>query len=238
MKTGSRPSRRILATGAAVCAHLLALLALGVRIPRAPAPAPVAAEPALQLTIVRPARPLPPTASSRRVADTRLARPVAPTSQAPSPLLPPQAPLSVPPLASAQGPPDCEPEDLPLLNEAERARCRNQIDADKARQAARLADERTARLVARAQGAPQMSRIDADKQASYDAAAQQQSDVPSIAGRGPVAGRGSHIGVGVSCSHVNIPLLSGVETNPNLFAKKHKQERPAHGPASCSAGLR
>jgi hypothetical protein len=129
----------------------------------------------------------------------------------------------------AAGTADCAPEDLPLLTDAEKARCRNQIDADKARRLAQGAGERAANEVAKAKGGPQTYRMDADKEAEYEAVAQ------------PHAQQSPHlpmVGPGIDCQHVTFPLLSGVDTNPNLFAKKHKQEhRPRHGSSSCSAGL-
>jgi hypothetical protein len=88
----------------------------------------------------------------------------------------------------AAGPPDCEPEDLPLLNDAEKARCRNQIDADKARPLARAAREDAARQLAEAQRGPKTRRMSSEKETYYDAVADaywQQSHGPPNAGHSP-----------------------------------------------------
>jgi hypothetical protein len=122
----------------------------------------------------------------------------------------------------AVGTADCAPEDLPLLTDAEKARCRNQIDADKARRLARGADERAARQLAQAQGMAPTYRMDADKEASYA----QPPPGPPLVGHG--------LGIGVTCSHMTFPLLSGVDINPDLFEKKHKQEhKRTYGHATC-----
>jgi hypothetical protein len=137
------------------------------------------------------------------------------------------APVQSPPApALASGPRDCAPEDLPLLTDAEKARCRNQIDADKGRRLARGADERAARQVAEADRGQKTFRADADREAYYDALvmAQQSPGLPMV-------------GPGVSCSHVTFPLLSGVEINKNIFAHKGKQEHKTHGPGSCKGAL-
>jgi hypothetical protein len=236
-------SRRALGTGLAVCAHILALLALGWRIPRAVEPSFGPEPPPVQVVILRPSKPVrapfsPVTASAERPNASPAPPPsrvlIAPTPGAPA--------LSGPPKPEvAEGPLDCAVEDLPLLTAAEKARCRNQIDADQARRLAQGADERAAKRVAEADRGPQGFGMDPDKEASYDATARAQEvqrKPPPTAALVWRSGSGSHIAVGVTCSHVNVPLLSGVETNPNLFAKKHKQERPAHGTAQCSVSLR
>ncbi len=95
---------------------------------------------------------------------------------------PPQGP------ALAQGSADCAPEDLPLLTDAEKAHCRNEIDADKARRLARSADERAARQVAEAEKGPRGYRMATEKQAYYDAVADaywQQTHGPPMAGHLP-----------------------------------------------------
>jgi len=42
---------------------------------------------------------------------------------------------------------------------------------------------------------------------------------------------------GIACSLSAIPFFGGAEVNKNVFAKKHKQERPPHslklGPTPC-----
>ena len=92
----------------------------------------------------------------------------------------------------AEGPPDCAPEDLPLLTDAEKARCRNEIDADKARRLARGADDKAARQRAEAQRGPQGYRSVWRKAvAYYDAVADaywQQTHGPPMAGRNPRVG--------------------------------------------------
>jgi hypothetical protein len=186
----------------AVCAHLLALLGLGWRIPRTtPQGAPDALPPIeiilLRPTVASPAAPAP--AASSRVSP----RPAA--SRQPGALAPP--PLLAAPAAPAvaEGPPDCEPEDLPLLTDAEKARCRNQIDAANGRRLAREADARIAKEVARANAGPRIDAIPAEKRAYYDAVAE--------------AYKGPGHGPKIECP-VSIPLLGGVEINKNIFAKK------------------
>ena len=48
-----------------------------------------------------------------------------------------------------------------------------------------------------------------------------------------ITGHG-HLHQGSTAATITIPLLSGVDINPNLFAKKHKQEHPSHGSMTCS----
>jgi hypothetical protein len=44
------------------------------------------------------------------------------------------------------------------------------------------------------------------------------------------------IGPGVACHNVPIPLLGGVDINPDIFEKKHKQEhKPRYGHMKCTA---
>lgn len=89
-------------------------------------------------------------------------------------------------------------EDLPLLTEAERVVCRNQIDAARSRRSTREADAHNARAVAQAQSAPRIDSIPAGKRAYYDAVASaynQQSHGPPMAGRNPgfaCGGRPAH----------------------------------------------
>ena len=133
--------RQILAMGLVVCAHLLVFLAIGRRIPWAPELSYGVQDPPMQVTLLRPPRPAKPPGAR---ASGRIASPKPNPSiavAAPSVLTQPApARQDAPPGAvAATEPPDCEPEDLPLLTEAERRLCRNQIDTDKARRAARAA---------------------------------------------------------------------------------------------------
>jgi hypothetical protein len=215
----------------AVCAHLLTLLALGWRIPKAPPPPPPDTLPPVELQLLRPAPRSAPSAAPAAPTVQGRSSPARPSPAEPSIPSAPDAAPSAP--ALAEGAPDCAPEDLPLLTEAEKARCRNQIDADKERRLARGADERAAKQVAQAQRGPQTYRMDGDKEADYDPAAQanaQQTHEPVFVG----GGKGI---AGVTCKNVSIPLLGGVEINPNIFAHKGKQEhkpRPTH---HCKAVL-
>jgi hypothetical protein len=197
-----RPFPRLSALPLAIGAHLLALLALGWRIPRAPAPAAPDTLPpvAVQLLQPAPAGPAAPKASPSR------ARP-SPGRPNPAQIPPSPAPVAAAPTPQvAEGPPDCAPEDLPLLTDAEKARCRNAVDADQARRLARGADERAARLVAEAQRMPQTFRMSTEKQAYYGAVADaygQQSHGPPMAGHT----------VGVGCS-IKFSGLAIVKTRP------------------------
>lgn len=191
--------RRALATGLAACAHLLVLLLLGWKIPRLAVAVPAEERAsAIELTLLRPVRP-------RSRASAKPARPAMAPSPAPkvltAPAQPNAAPNAAPTMtapaapgaATATGPADCEPEDLPLLTEAEKARCRNQVDADKDRRMARDADGRLAREVARLKAVPRIDIMPAEKRAYYDAVAQaydQQTHGPPMAGRlpGPACG--------------------------------------------------
>jgi hypothetical protein len=225
----SRRRQGAFAAALAVAAHLLAFLALGWRIPKLAEPPETDLLPPVEITLVRPPRPAPPVAPAPARAAPARPPQSGPPTPSPSPLPPvltqpapaaPQAP------ALAQGPPDCAVEDLPLLTDAEKAACRNEIDADKTRRLARGADDGAAKQVAEADRARKTFRADADREAYYDGLvkAQQPPGLPMV-------------GPGVSCSHVTFPLLSGVDINPNLFAKKHKQEHPSHGSMTCSPGL-
>lgn len=185
LRKRSNLPRRAWAIGLAACAHLLALLALGWRIPKSPPPLAPDILPPLELQLLRPppAAPAAPGASASLHARPGPARPNQPEPPAPvAPVTTPQAP------ALATGPADCAPEDLPLLTDAEKARCRNAIDADKERRLARAADEKAARQVAQAQRMAPAYRMDADKEAYYGAVAaayDQQSHGPPMAGRHP-----------------------------------------------------
>ena len=182
--------RRAWAIGVAACAHLLMLLALGWRIPRIVEPRSAGENnAAVEVTLVRPlarprskAAPAGPAQSAPRASSRVL---IAPTPGA----LPLSAPVQGPPApALAQGPADCAPEDLPLLTDAESARCRNEIDADNERRRSRAAQDRAARQVAEAERGPLSRRMDPDKRTYYDAVADaywQQSHGPPTAGRNP-----------------------------------------------------
>jgi hypothetical protein len=183
------PRRSVLALASAIGAHLLALLALGWRIPVVRSPPPDNLPP-LEITLVRPpARSAPPAAPASPSSSPAKSNPVRPLRpETPTPAL--SAPVAAPPApAVAEGPSGvCAPEDLPLLTEAEKGRCRNQIEADKERRLARGADEKAARQVAQAQRMAPAYRMDADKEAYYGAVAaayDQQSHGPPMAGRHP-----------------------------------------------------
>lgn len=177
-------------------AHLLALLALGWRTPKAPAPPAADAAPPIELSVVRikPESAASPAAGAPKPTRAPASPSTAPTTASSAPAVPAlPAPSAPPSSAVASGSPDCEPEDLPLLNDAERAACRNQIDVDRGRRLARAADGRIAKEVARAMSAPRIDSIPAEKRAYYDAVAaayDQQSHGPPMAGRlpGPVCG--------------------------------------------------
>jgi len=123
-------------------------------------------------------------------------------------------------------------EDLPLLTAAERALCRVALDAQRERRIARGADDKAAKQVDQSQRMGHVYRMDADKEASFDAAA--HPGAQSV--RDPqLVGSGAGI-VGVDCKQATFPLLSGVDINPDLFEKKHKQEhKPTYGHAKCGA---
>ena len=192
MKPRRPRHRRTLALGAAVCAHLLTLFALGWRAPKTAAPEPGEDHSAaIEVTLVRPEAPPParsaPPSSGRASSAPAVSRRVlvAPTPGAPALSAPVQGP---PAPQVAEGATDCSPEDLPLLTEAERARCRNAIDADNARRQARNQDQEAARRVAQAKSMPQYFRMGADKELYYDAVAAayaQQNHGPPMAGRHP-----------------------------------------------------
>jgi hypothetical protein len=69
----------------------------------------------------------------------------------------------------AEGPADCEPEDLALLTDEEKTHCRSQIDADQGRRLAREADARRMKQFANLKDVPDMDRIPPEKRAYYDA---------------------------------------------------------------------
>jgi hypothetical protein len=179
MKSTRPRHRRAWAICVAICAHLLALLALGWRIPKLAVSTDDQSAAAIEVILVRPpARPL------------SKAAPAGPARSAPrSSFRVLSAPVQGPPApALAQGAADCAPEDLPLLTETERARCRNEIDADNERRRARAAEDRAARQVAEAERAPLSRHMDPDKRTYYDAVADaywQQSHGPPMAGGRP-----------------------------------------------------
>jgi hypothetical protein len=106
LKTRSNLPRRALATALALCAHLMALLLLGWRIPRLAAPEPADDHgPAVEVTLLRPPSPprdIPAKAAARAlkssprpVASPRVL--VAPTPEAPPLAAPDQKPPAPPP---------------------------------------------------------------------------------------------------------------------------------------------
>lgn len=214
----------------ALAVHVLVLTALGWPRPVIQqAPATDTSRP-LELSVVH-IRPETPHAAARAAAPPETPRSSAPARASPSTQTAPvpSAPAAQPPSSAvASGPPDCEVEDLPLLTEAERGRCRDQIATDKARRLARGADEQAAKTVEEAKRAPPTYRMDADKEASFDAVTHPP---PPLAPHLPKSGPG------VACSNVTFPLLSGVDINPDLFAKKHKKEKPQHGHAICGVNF-
>jgi len=208
---------------------MVVLLALGWRIPNGPPLPPPDTLPPVEVRLVRPPKPVQPAGPAPARATPLRPPQSAPPAPSPSPLPPvltQPAPAAAQAPAVAQGPPDCAVEDRPLLTDAEKALCRNQIDADQARSLAHGADERAAKQVAAAELGQKTFRADADREA-YDDALVKAQQPPGL----PV------VGPGVSCTHVAFPLLSGVETNPNLFAHKGKQEHKAHGAGSCKPAL-
>jgi len=221
-----RRRRGAFATGLAVAAHLLAFLALGWRIPKVAAPPETDLLPPVEITLVRPPPPAAPAPA--RTAPVRTPRSASPApSPSPSPpVLTQPAPAAPQAPAVAQGPPDCAIEDLPLLTDVEKARCRNQADADKARRLARGADDTAAKAVAEGDRGQKIFREAADREA-YNQALIQAQKKPGL----PL------IGPGVSCTQMTFPLLSGVEINKNIFAHKGKQEHKSQGGASCKPGL-
>jgi hypothetical protein len=185
-----RRRRTVLAGVIAVGAHLLVLTALGWRIPKVAPPPPAETLPPLELSLVR-IRPEPPApaAPARRSPKSSKSPAASKSPLAPSSALPasPSASAAAD-RAASPGAPDCEPEDLPLLTEIERARCRDQIAADRSRRLARGADARNAKVVAEANRAPRLDNIPVEKRAYYDAVAaayDQQSHGPPMAGRNP-----------------------------------------------------
>ncbi len=173
----------------ATLAHLLAFLVLGWRIPEAPAPPQPDNLPPIEIQLVRP-----PTVTPAAPRPSSAISSARPSPARPEPSSVPAPPASAPAPRSpalAAGSADCEPEDLPLLTDAEKARCRNQIDADDARRLARGAGERASRQVAEAQRGPQTYRMSSAKEAYYGAVADaywQQSHGPPMAGHTPGIG--------------------------------------------------
>ncbi len=216
MKNRNLP-RQALATGLAACAHLLVLLLMGWKVPRLALAGPAEDRaPPIEITLFRSAtRPRPRSRTAPAAAKAAPALPLRsdlPTAAAPVTVAPPAPAAASPGLAA--GASDCAPEDLVLLTEAEKTRCRNAIDADKGRQRARGADERLAKQVAKLKAVPRIDNIPAEKRAYYDAVAaayDQQAHGPPMAGHLPQ----------IACP-MSIPLLSGVEINKNIFEKKKK----------------
>lgn len=182
-----QPARTALAIAFALLAHLAAFLALGWRVPKLILPEVAETPPDLEISLVRSPR----AASAPAAASAGHAKPAPAHVAAPAALVSPIAPSAAPaPYAEtmAAGPADCEPEDLPLLTDAEKARCRNEIDADKGRRLAREKDGRLAKEVAKLQATPRIDHIPTEKRAYYDAVAaayDQQAHGPPMAGRLP-----------------------------------------------------
>jgi hypothetical protein len=239
--------RAALAAALAAGLHLLTLLALGWRIPKVATPEPADDRtPPLEVTLVRPQRverapaeasPLQPAPSPPAPAARVL---VSPAPGAPALSAPEQAPPQV--SAQATEPRHCAPEDLVLLTEAEKARCRNEIDADKERRRARGEDERIAKEMAEAHRWQDKFRAREDREAYYDRlthalAKQTDANVEADKGAGVPPAPAPGVGVGGSCQHVQYPILGGVEVNPNLFRKKHMEEHPQPSPTHCDLAL-
>ena len=197
-----RLGRTALAVGFALLAHLAAFLALGWKIPKLAEPEVAETPPDLVISLVRQPRAV--SAPAAAGGGHAKATPAPSTaSAAPSSLISPAAPA---PNAGtmAAGSADCEPEDLPLLTDQEKARCRNEIEADKGRRLARENDGRLAKEVAKLQATPRIDNIPAQKRAYYDAVAQaydQQAHGPPMAGRTP----GGSCGLGRSKSGNTAP---------------------------------
>ncbi len=176
----------------AVCAHLAVLTGLGWRIPLFGAPPRVENAPAVEVELIRP---LSRSAAPKRSASLPRTRPqTPPPGQAIGPVAPTQEAANLPSASTAsggEGAADCEPEDLPLLTDAERQHCRTQIDAEKGRRMARTADARLAQRLAALSTAPHVDNIPAEKRAYYDAVAaayDQQAHGPPMAGHLPGIG--------------------------------------------------
>jgi hypothetical protein len=183
--------RRRLRTGSAIAlalaGHLLILGALGWRTPTVRPQTVTDSLPPVELSIMRlqAERPAAATAAKVPPRPSATSAPSATPTPASATTTAPARPSS---LAGASGQPDCEVEDLPLLTDAERALCPDQIAADKARRLARERNARLAKQVASAKAAPPLDNIPAEKRAYYDAVAaayDQQSHGPPMAGRHP-----------------------------------------------------
>jgi hypothetical protein len=220
MKPRRPRHRRALALGAAVCAHILTLLALGWQVPKVGGPEQSEdRSAAVEVTLVRPQAPSPARSappSSGRAPSAPAASPrvlIAPTPGAPTLSAPVQGPPSP---QTAEGAPDCSPEDLPLLTDAEKVRCRNAMDAARERRLAQGASERAARQVAEAQRMPQAYRMDPGKEAYYAAVADaywQQSHGPPMAGKHPEV----HCSAGKPPNSLKIGPLPCYVTPPQGF---------------------
>jgi hypothetical protein len=167
-----------------------ALWSLGWRTPQAPGEPSANNEPVVEVELMRRV----PRQTESAPGQTRVqARPQARLSATAAPASPAEAVVvpSATQQTSGGGAFDCAPEDLPLLTDAERRHCRNQIDAENGRRAAHGADERLARRLAALSSAPRIDIIPAEKRAYYDAVAaaySQQSHGPPMAGLQPGVG--------------------------------------------------
>jgi hypothetical protein len=159
------PKRTAWAIALSLALHVLALTGMVIGLKMVSAP-PEGRTMELRLIAV-PEFKMEPQPSRRSVAHIDQARPREPQTMAmqPSSETPDAAQVTAP----TTGTSDCEPEDLPLLTDAEKVLCRNQIDADKARRAARTADERLAKQIASLKDVPHIDRIPPEKRAYYDA---------------------------------------------------------------------
>jgi hypothetical protein len=162
--------RTPIAAAVALLAHLGALWVIGWRSPGLNTVVPADDNRAMQVQLVRPFQRAAAPASDRPSAQ--------PHAQGPARSAPAFGPAPettvIPPntqQAAGGGAGDCAPEDLPLLTEAERQHCRNQIDAENGRRAARGADERLAKRLATLSTASAVDSMPAEKRAYYDAVA-------------------------------------------------------------------
>src|SRR6185437_1701407 len=204
-----RPKARRLGWAAALAAglHVLAFLVMGWRIPTSPPERETASLPPVEIQLLRRRPPAPNSSAPSPSAPARPSPAPPRPAEAPAPVAAIPAPQAPAP-ALAQGPPDCAPEDLPLLTDTEKTRCRNQIDVEKGRQMARAADEQAGRQVAEAARGPRTFRMPSEKEAYYDAVAQayeQQNRGPPMAGKLP----------GIACSLSAMPFFGGAEVNRN-----------------------
>lgn len=183
-RTGRK--RTLIAAGLAVLAHITALWTLGWRSPRVGFTPAADNGPAVEIQLM----PRPPRSAAASGSASAPGRARKPAIAAPGPALAAAEP-STAQQVDAGGAADCEPEDLPLLTDAERLRCRNEIGAQNAREAARTADARLARRLASLSTAPHVDSIPEEKRAYYDAVAaayDQQSHGPPMAGHTPGPG--------------------------------------------------